>query len=201
MYYDEGIALPVRHQGTLLDATDLTSRTQMPDDYREVRSISARDIQCPFCAAEPGEDCTSGLKAAPGRRNGPRAPLLCPERIELARHLAADGKLASQVVLPKEKTGPRAGACGCIMDGYDGSSLTNPQRVKIPCPGHQCQAIKTNGERCALKRVSEKFCVNHTCGIEGCLEKAGLRRRCPAHKGTTAKMTALPARPAGTPWQ
>jgi hypothetical protein len=65
-------------------------------EYREVRSVCARDLDCPDCGAVAQADCTTGRMSA-GRY--PR-PLLCPGRVQLALLMRDSGELETTVTMP-----------------------------------------------------------------------------------------------------
>lgn len=58
--------------------------------YGVAKVVSARDVDCPSCSAEAGQDCNSG------RMSGGKhpVPLLCPDRLEFARLMRDSGELA-----------------------------------------------------------------------------------------------------------
>ncbi len=60
--------------------------------YGEIRVASAQDIDCVACGASVGEPCTSG------RMSGGKhpVPLLCQDRLELAKMLKESGDLGGR---------------------------------------------------------------------------------------------------------
>jgi hypothetical protein len=97
------------------------------------RSFSAIDLACPTCRAEPGSACVTGRMSS-GRHP---VPLLCPDRIELARQAVAEGMLDSR--------GPAA-----------------PVRP-APCPG--CRSRKQGGRAlpCTIEHQCSRYTADARC--------------------------------------
>jgi hypothetical protein len=149
----------------VLDPVELTHRTQLPADYRLVRSVSALSRGYPSCSAEPGEYCRAGRRAN-ARRIRDLVPLPCQGRIARARELAAEGSL--DVTTATERLVPQSQPCRCVTD------LT--ARIRVACSAqHRCRAVKASGdgERCSLPREGGNWCSVHESCIVGCQERKG----------------------------
>lgn len=169
-------------------------------EFQQVKTVTARDVDCPACDGKAGQDCTTSRMSVPKTKNGSGVPLMCPERIALARELAAQGELAVAVQdAPMVRvSGLYTASCGCVKGGDVGGLA---ERVKIPCPAHRCMVMRvtTKGERerCMGTRADgSDFCRNHRCTVTGCAEKATAKRRCPAHQQDAVKPAPPRRQPA-----
>lgn len=111
------------------------------------RSFSAIDLACPTCRAEPGYACVTGRMSS-GRHP---VPLLCPDRIELARQAVAEGMLDSQG--PAAPVRPQA-CRSCQAVRHNGRPLAC-------APEHRCSRL-TGEQRCRFAVVSgSDLCTMH----------------------------------------
>jgi DNA-binding XRE family transcriptional regulator len=81
-------------RGDVFAQVDLGHSAPDVSRYGTVNSVSAQAIDCPECAAEAGQPCTTG-KMSTGRNP---VPLLCGERIELAALMRDSGELPVTVI-------------------------------------------------------------------------------------------------------
>jgi hypothetical protein len=146
--------------------------------YGAIQLVSARDLRCPDCQAGPQEDCTTGRMSA-GKKP---VTLLCPGRVELARHLRDQGKLAVTEVTPPAR------CARCTW--YAGQVRACPQHrcgegscANVALPGSRSCDIHGNSR---LKMTPEKQAEMHRLHAEG-LNGSEIARRLSVSAMTISK--------------
>lgn len=133
----------LRGYSSVLDGTaGLGSGQPAIEGYRIVRQIDARSIDCPSCSGLAGEACSTG-RMSTGRHP---LPLLCADRLNLAKLLAESGELEVTVIEP---------TTGCRLCSSQNGRI-------LACAEHRCQERGCTGSR---DKDSEQ-CAKH-CGQRG----------------------------------